>query len=163
MLQFIKVVFARFFVILFRKRKRIDLLYLNYETEQLFENSYIIIRYRFRNALWFRFENHSTIEKQIKIFDLNNIDKELTLTVFGFFNKKEYKLKFAPKLTLDSNQFKTSISKLSLKLYEQDIPNLAPKTVFLKLEEPKSFSKNIKIKSNSIQINTNSFNQNEFI
>ena len=73
MLQFIKVVFTRFFVILFRKRKRIDLLYLNYETEQLFENSYIIIRYRFRNALWFRFENHSTIEKQIKIFDLNNI------------------------------------------------------------------------------------------
>lgn len=155
-LQFIKIVIARFIIILFRKRKTIKLLYLNYDTEHLFDNSLMVINYRFRNAIYYRFGNHKTLEKQIKIFNLKNFDSEFQLTVYGFFQKKTYKLKVEPQLTLNSDSFKTSISNLSLKLEEQNNPILSNLSFQL-------ITKNTIINTPKIKVTNNSFNQNEFI
>ena len=103
-LQFLKIVIARFFIILFRRRKKIEELYINYDTQNLFDNGLIIIKYRFRNAIYYRFGNHITLEKQIKIFDLKNFDKKII------------KLKFQPLLTLNEDNFKTSFSNLNSSL-----------------------------------------------
>lgn len=145
----------RFSIILFRKNRRIKLLYLKYNSEHVFDNGFLIVNYRFRNALYYKFGNHITLEKQIKIFNLKNFDHEFQLTVYGFFQKKTFKLKVEPKSTLHTNNFKTTISNITVELKEQKT-TLNQASVILTLDEPKIIYPKIKIE-------TNSFNQNEFI
>ncbi len=162
-LHFLKVVIARFLTIFFRRRKEIELLRLEYDTEHLFDNSFIIINYRFTNAIYYKFGNHMTSEKEVKIFNLTNFDKDFQLTVFGFFRKKTYLLKFEPKLKLESEKFKTSFSNFSIKLENQNIPNLSYPSFYLTINKPIINPQKTKIINKTITIKTNSFNQNEFI
>lgn len=163
-LHFIKVVTARFFIILlFRRRKRIEEIHLNYSSEHLFNNSYIIINYRFRNAIYYRFGKYKTLEKQIKIFDLKNFDKEFEFIVYGFFDTKRYKLKFEPQLTLENSSFKTSFSYLNIKLVDRTIPKLAHPNIYSNIKKPKIIIPNIEINHKPITISNTIFNQNEFI
>lgn len=162
-LQFILIIVGRFFKILFRRKRGIELLYLDYSDEHIFDNSYIILKYRFRNALWYRFGNHKTLEKQIKIFNLKNFDKEFDFVVYGFFKKRIYKLKFDPKLALINSQFKTTISNLSLKFEKQNIPKLAHPSIYCDIDRPIIKASKIKINNNRITIKNNTYNQNEFI
>lgn len=162
-LSFYRVVITRFFIILFRRRKNIEELYFNYDTEHLFTNSYIIINYRFRNAIYFRFGKHKTLEKQIKIFDLENIEKEFNLIVYGFFRKKIYKLKFEPKLSLDNTTFKTVFSNLNIKLEEKIIPKLTHPNIYCDIKKPQVTIPEIKIDQPKIKIVNTTFNQTDFI
>lgn len=162
-LHFFKVVTARFLIILFRRKKRIEQLYLNYSTEHIFDNSYIIINYRFRNAIYYRFGKYITLEKQIKIFDLKNFDKEFDFVVSGFFRSKTYKLKFDPQLFLNNSSFKTSVSNLNIKLEKRTIPNLAHPNIYSNIKKPKIIIPNIEINHKQITISNTIFNQNEFI
>lgn len=162
-LHFSKVVVTRFFTILFRRRKRIEELYLNYSTEHLFNNSYVIINYRFRNAIWYRFGKYTTLEKQIKIFDLKNFDKEFDFVVYGFFRRKTYKLKFEPQLSLDNSSFKTSFSNLSLQLEEITIPKLSHSNIYCEIKTPIVSTSRIKLKQQTIRVSNTTYNQNEFI
>lgn len=162
-LHFFKVVTARFLIILFRRKKGIELLYLDYNTEHLFDNSYLIINYRFRNALYYRFKNIKTLEKQIKIFDLKNFDNEFDLVVYGFFQKKKYQIKVERKLELDNSNFKTSIFNLNLKLSEITIPRLTHQNIYCSIHKPIITKLNIEIENKKLAISNTIFNQNEFI
>lgn len=155
-LQFVFIVIVRFIKILFRWRKKIQLLHLDYETEHLFQNSFILINYRFKNALWYRFGKHKTLEKQIKIFNLKNLESGFDLIVYGFFQKKVYNLKFAPQLRLENSNFKTSFSNLTLKLEEKVL--LKPKHSNIYCSIPKPI-----ISNQNIEIKIDVYNQNEFI
>ena len=152
-LLFFRVVIARLFIILFRKRRDIELLHLDYNKEHLFETSYMVINYRFRNAIYYRFGKHLTLEKKIKIFNINNFENEFDLLVYGFFQKKAYRIQFEPTLTLNNTSFKTTFSNLTLENKVLNGPNIN-----CKIEKPIIRTKKIKIK-----IKTNSFNKNEFI
>jgi hypothetical protein len=154
---------ARFFVILFRKRRTIELLNLDYDTDHLFDNSFIIINYRFRNAIYYRFGNHKTLEKQIKVFNIKNFDNEFDFVVYGFFRSKSYKIKFEPKLRLDTSNFKTVFSKLNLNLVEKTIPKLSHPDIYCEIKKPVAKPLKIKIKRAKIKISNTNFNQNEFI
>lgn len=161
--NFIKNVLFRCIKILFRKNKKIRLLYINYDAKHLFDSSYIVINYRFANAIYYRFGNQITLEKQIKIFDLRNCDTELDFVVYGFFCKKEYKLKFEPQFTLENSSFKTAISNLNLKLEERTTPKLISSNIYCDISPPKILTQKIKIKQPNIKISNTTFNQNEFI
>lgn len=162
-LQFILIIVGRFFKILFRKRKEIELLYLNYSTEYIFDNSLIIINYRFRNGLWYKFGKHRTLEKEIKIFNLKNFDYEFDFIVYGFFQKKVFKLKFDPMLTINTQNFKTNISNLSLDIIEQTIPKLIQPHLYSDVGKPSIKTSKIKVTSKPIIINNNIYKQNELI
>ena len=162
-LQFILIIVGRFFKILFRKRKEIELLYLNYSTEYIFDNSLIIINYRFRNGLWYQFGKHKTLEKEIKIFNLKNFDTEFDFVVYGFFQKKVFKLKFDPQLTINTQSFKTSLSNRSLNLVEKAIPDLVQPHLYSDIGKVSINTSKIKVTSKPIIINNNNYNQNEFI
>lgn len=155
-LLFFRVVIARLFIILFRKRRDIELLHLDYNKEHLFETSYMVINYRFRNAIYYRFGKHLTLEKKIKIFNINNFENEFDLLVYGFFQKKAYRIQFEPKLALNTDTFKAGISNLTVKLIEQELPKLAHPKIYSNIKQPI-------IRTKKIKIRTNSFNQNEFI
>ena len=162
-LQFLKIVATRFFIILFRRRKRIELLQLDYDEEHIFENSYIVINYRFRNALYYRFGKHRTLQKQIKIFDLQNFDKEFDFIVYGVFQKKKYKLKFEPKLKLNNSSFKTTLLNLTLRLEEKSIPKLTPSLFFCAIKKPILITPEIELNQPKIKISNTTFNQTNFI
>lgn len=162
-LQFILIIVGRFFKILFRKRKEIELLYLNYSTEYIFDNSLIIINYRFRNGLWYRFGKHKTLEKEIKIFNLKNFETEFDLVVYGFFQRKAFKLKFEPQLTINTQSFKTSLSNLSFEKVEKTIPALIQPHLYSNIRKPSLIASKIKVTNKPIIINNNTYNQNEFI
>ncbi|WP_291130990.1 hypothetical protein [Flavobacterium sp. UBA7682] len=162
-LNFIKVVIVRFFIILFRRRKRIEKIYLNYAKEHIFENSYIVINYRFRNAIYFRFGKNKTLEKQIKIFDLENIEKEFDLVVYGFFRKNIYKLKFEPLLSLENSTFKTVFSNLNLKLEEKSTPKLTHPDIYCDIKKPTVEIPNIEVNHRPLIISNTTFNQTDFI
>lgn len=162
-LHFFKIVITRFLLILFRRRKGIELLSLDYNSEHLFENSFILINYRFKNAIYYQFGNHTTLEKKVKIFNLSNFEKDFKFTVYGFFRKKTYHLKFQPILTLESEKFRTSFSNFNILLEEQFIPNLSFPIISLKLEEPVIRVPKLEVSSNTIKIKINSFNQNDYI
>lgn len=139
-----------------------ELLYLNYDTKHLFDNSYIIINYRFRNALYYRFGKHKTVDKKIKIFDLKNLDKELDFTVYGFFETKKYKIKFEPQFKLINDSFKTTFSNLNLKLEEKSIPKLVH-NIYCDIKIPKITIPKITIKHKPLKTVNTTFNQNDFI
>jgi hypothetical protein len=159
----LKIVTNRFFIILFRRRKRIELLQLDYDDEHIFEKSYIVINYRFRNALYYRFGKHRTLQKQIKIFDLQNFDKEFDFIVYGFFQKKKYKLKFEPKQKLNNLNFKTTLSNLSLRLEEKSLPKLTPTLFSCVIKKPMVITPEIELNQPKIKISNTTFNQTDYI
>ncbi len=118
-LPFIRRILVRFFTILFRGDRKLRRLYLEYDTEHLFNKSYVVISYRFRNAICYRFANHWTTENELKIFDLENFENDFTLIVYGFFQSVRYKISLIPQLELNSKQFQKEIH-ISTAL---DIPN----------------------------------------
>lgn len=162
-MQFLKIVLTRFFIILFRRAKEIQLLQLDYDTQNLFESSFIVVNYRFRNAIWYSFGSHKTVEKQIKIFNLKNFDKEFDLVVYGFFQKKTYKLKFARQLTLNTSNFKTKFQNLTNDIEVQQIETFQNLEFYYESNQTTVKIPKIKTTTNPITIKPNSFNQNEFI
>lgn len=162
-LAFIKTVLVRFLIILFKRNKNIELLKMNYNTNYLFKNGFIIIEYQFNNALWYSFNNKKTLEKGIKIFNIENIDSNLNLVVFGFFRKMKYSLKFDPKLTLENQSFKVNFSKLSLNIKTNSILQLTHSLIQVSISEPNLKKSKIKLNNQTFNIYHNNYNQNEFI
>lgn len=162
-LYFLKVIITRFFIILIRRRKEIELFQLDYVNEYIFERSYIVINYRFRNAIFYRFGKQKTLQKQIKIFDLQNFENEFDFVVYGFFQKKKYKLKFEPKLKLNSSNFKTIASNLSLRLEEKSIPKLTSSLFFCDIKKPIVITSEVELNQSIIKISNTIFNQTDYI
>src|SRR3954469_11273820 len=83
---FFFTVFTRALKTLITRRKSIELIHLDFAHKHHFTNSYLIIRYKFRNALWYHFkEVTKTIENEIAVFNLKNItNSPIELVVHGF-------------------------------------------------------------------------------
>lgn len=160
---FAKIVLIRFLIIIFKRNKNIQLIKLKYNTNHIFKNSFIIIDYQFDNALWYSFNNKKTLEKNIKIFNLENTNSDIILVVFGFFRKKKYSLRFDPTLKIENQNFKTDFSKLSLNLEKNTIPKLAPSLVEVSISKPPLKKSKIIIKNQTFNIRYNNYNQNEFL
>jgi len=162
-INFLGIVMLRFLKILLRKRKKIEIIYLNYSDKHLFESSYIILNYRFKNALWYRFGKHRTTDENIKIFNLKNFEKEFDLVVYGFFRKKVFRLKFEPKNVLNTDKFKTQFNHLSNDLVIKTPPNFYRLPLLLKLNELKPNNVTIVLQHQKIELKTNKYNQTDFI
>ena len=157
-IRFLLIVCGRFFIILFRWRKGIKLLRLDYEKKYQFDNSYLIIRYKFRNAIWHNFKNiKKTTEKEIIFLNLKNVPEiPIELTVYGFFRSSTFYISVTPESTLQSNSFKTSIKGINeIKSYSKPI---VLKNINLTPTLPK-----IKLNHSEIQIKQPSYNQTDFL
>jgi hypothetical protein len=162
-LRFFGIILVRFTKILFRRRKNIEIIYLNYSDKHLFESSYIILNYHFKNAIWYRFGKYRTTEKHIKIFNLVNFDKEFDLVVIGFFRKKVFRLKFEPSQTLVTENFKTEFQHLNNAFELKPTPDFYRLPLSIMLNEIKSSNSPIRMQKNKIELQTNKYNQTDFI
>lgn len=157
-IRFLLIVCRRFFIILFRWRKGIKLLHLDYAKKYQFDNSYLIIRYRFRNALWYNFKHiKKTTENKIIVLNLKNVSViPIELTAYGFFRSKTFHISVTPESTLQNNSFKTAIKGINeIEIYS--------KSIILKEIKPIPKLPKIKLNHSEIQIKQPSYNQTDFL
>jgi hypothetical protein len=156
--RFTFILFGRCLKILFRWRKGIRLLHLEYTKKNQFHNSYLIIHYRFKNALWYNFKNlKKTTEKKSVVFNLKNLGTtNITLIVYGFFQKKIYQINVQPEKTLEAKSFKIIISGIYKETLFTPFFRLDRKHTLINL--PK-----INVTKRKIEINPSPYNQNDFI
>jgi len=163
-LKFAISVATKFVVIVFRRRKGIKLLGLDYSKKYLFDKSYLIINYKFKNALWYDFKNlRKTTNKHAVVFNLQNLSSnKITLIVRGFFQKKVYYINIKPEKILETKPFKLNLFDLQKKSFIHQI-NFCTKNPLIKLERIKILEKGIKIFKKEIKINHSLYNQTDFL
>lgn len=144
--------------ILFRRRKGVKFLQLDYSRKYLFDKSYLVISYKFKNALWYNFKNlMKTTVKQTVVFDLNNIGtNNITLIVYGFFQKKIYHINVMPEKVLDTKSFKTIILGINQQTTFAASIKLDRKSTLINIQKRNV----VKVK---MEFNHSSYNQTDFI
>lgn len=153
----------RFLLILFRKDKHIKELYFDSGNEVIFEDSLLIINYRFKNAIYYKFNNKITLENKIKIFNVKNIDSEIHFIVYGWFEKKQYVIEVSPNKSLNNESFRTQLSNLNILLTVTDIPKLVNNQINITTKNVHIETSKVFIPNKKVQIKTNSFTQNDFL
>lgn len=162
-LHFVLIVTTRFFKIVFKSNRGIQLVYLNHNADKLFDSSFLVVSYNFQNALYFKINNQTTLSNTPKVFNLSEITNPIEFAVHGFFEKQTYYIEFEPALTLNSNSFVTSISNLNIEVNNTSKLILNIKTIQNKINTPKIKKQTIILNNQKIKILTNPFNQKEFI
>jgi hypothetical protein len=156
------IVFCRFLNIIFRDNKQLQLFKLEFDNDIVFKKSYVVLNYRFKNALYYKFGNIQTIEKERIVFDVNNIKDVINLTVYGFFQSKTYFLEFNPKLEIKNKSFITEITDFETTL---NFKNFNCRIVETKIYATLIVSniKNFNVVKNKLSFKPIPFNQSEFI
>lgn len=162
-LQFLLIVTIRFIKIVFKSDRAIQLRYLNHNADHLFDSSFLVIKYNFQNALYYKINNQTTLSDTPKVFNLSEITNPIEFVVYGFFERQTYYIAFQPSLTLNNNSFVTSISNLKIELKNSSKLILNIKTIQNKIKTPKIKNQRIIYSNKNIKILTKPFNQKEFI
>ena len=157
-LKFCTTILVRLVKILFKRTKILEVKQLDYSSKYLFDKSLIVISYKFKNALWHDFKNlKKTLEDKTVVFNLNKIPtNNITLIVYGFFQKKIYHINLIPEKTLEVKTFKVSASGFDRKIAFNSPIKLERKNASLSL--PKIY-----LAKTKIAINHSSYHQNDFL
>lgn len=157
-------------IIFFRKNREIELLKLEYSNRHIFDNGYLIIRYRFKNALYYQFDKIATTENQIKIFDTSNFKNEFDLVVHGLYTRKTYSIKTTPENTIQTNSFITAFNNLKSDIEFHAVPKLSVDRLEVQKLIPTYQTNKIafiinhpRIKEQTVTIQNHPFNEFEFI
>lgn len=118
------------FYILFKIDRELKEIKFNHYKNWHFSNSYLVIQFEFRNAIWIDIEgskriyNHSPI-----ILNLENFDREIfEFCVYGFGSKRKYLIGINKEAKIDNKNFKveTHLMKnavLKTQIIKQNTPN----------------------------------------
>ncbi|MXN91238.1 hypothetical protein GR160_08350 [Flavobacterium sp. Sd200] len=85
-------VLKRIFKILLRRQRSISMLYIDYAWLPNEDINEVEIKYRFRNALWFKTNDKTTMNNRITLPKPKE-SNEVKLIVQGLFRKNEYRFK----------------------------------------------------------------------
>jgi hypothetical protein len=164
-LKFAIIIIVKFLIILFRSRKGIKLLELDYSKKYLFDKSYLIVSYKFKNALWYDFKNlKQTTNSQKVIFNLQNLkSNKITLIVHGFFQKKFYYINIEPEKILETKSFRTKIFVFDEKISFTPEINFSIKEPLITLTRITIPKKKLKIFNKEIKINHSFYTQTDFL
>lgn len=66
-LKFWSIIIYRAFVIVFKRNKKVVENYLDYRTENVFDNSFYTLHYSFDNALYYKLNNNITTDGKLRI------------------------------------------------------------------------------------------------
>ena len=164
-IRFTFVVIGRFFKILFRRKKDIKLLQLEYAKEYQFNNSFLIIHYDFKNTLWYNFKKiRKTTKKGTIILNLKNIpEMPVELVVHGFFRRKVLQISVIAEYKIETKSFRTELK--SLNKIKNQTKSLRINNLNFVPAVPKIKTKNTTVQINypKIKIEQPLFNQNDFL
>lgn len=155
------------FKILFKRNKKIEKIELHYFIKSVFANSYFIIKFDFKNAIWFQFKGITTKSKGGEIvFDIENLKQtQLVLIVQGFFRKKVYEIEVISEVEFNTENFKLQLHKIKnvstksnlfpVRLVERSL-KLKPSFIAIKRND-------LIVNQQSINLKLSPYNQNQFL
>jgi len=154
-IYFYLVVILRFFIILIKRKKRLERISLGFFQKWHFQNSFLCVDFNFKNALWFQIGEYKSIDfsKQM-VLDLENIPNDIIFfEIYGFFQKQVYSIKLEKENRIDTESFKITIAnKISFEL----VPKLIIKSInSFVLKQPKAKTKMPEIELNRAFLSTN--------
>jgi hypothetical protein len=164
-IRFAFIVLGRFFGILFRRHKKLVLLDLDYQKKYQFDQSLLVIRYRFKNALWYCFKRvRRTTDAGVIVLNLTKIpEMPLTLIVHGFLSKKIFLIDITPEAALQTKSLRTKIVKpCNLKSYTKPVV-VGGDTSYPAISKVDVNCPAFKMKPTHIHMKYPSFNQTEFL
>lgn len=162
-LKFWSIVIYRAFVIVFKRNKKVVENYLDYRTENVFDNSFYTLYYSFDNALYYKLNNNKTTDGKLRILNINQSNPfTIDFTVYGLFSKLQYSITINPDKTLNAQSFKTQLFNLNLKLFPVN-PRIIKQPIHLKKKNVSLVKPTIQVSQNKLHIKTNSFTQNDFL
>lgn len=160
---FLKV--SRLFCILFKRRKRIEKITFGYYQNWQFENAYLVVDFKFKNAVWFRIGNFKSYDfsKQI-VLDLENIHTDtINFEVFGFFQKQVYEISLNKEAQINTQPFKTKIKNISIVKLAQQKSKLRISEMTLHISNPTFIFEKIAVKPQNIQFDYKPFKIQDYI
>ncbi len=100
-----------FFIILFRRKKKLSVNSLYYFRYWRFSNSYMVLDFHVSNAIWFRLGNlYGTKFNKPIVLNLNQINEDhLLLEFIGLFQKRSCTIDLRKEASLNSGDFRTEI------------------------------------------------------
>lgn len=164
-IKFSLIICLRFLKVLLRKNKAIYLSHLDFARKYHFNSSYLIIRYQFKNALWYNFRGlKKTTDREIIILNFNKITSfPIELVVHGFFRKEKYVIYAMPEKNLHNASFKTTITGIRGVSCTIKDPDCSPKPVQVRITKPPFKDRKIIIKHPHIKPQFSLYTQTDFI
>ena len=161
--QLLKV--GRLMAILFKRRKKLEKISFGYYQKWHFDNAYLFVDFRFKNAVWFRIGKFESCDfsKQI-VLDLGNIQTDTVLfEVFGLFQKQVYEINLNKETRINTQPFKTTISNINtFILGQQKTVTRIPK-IGLHIPYLNSTFETISFKQQDIQLDYKPFKIQDYI
>ncbi len=160
---FLKV--SRLFCILFKRRKRIEKITFGYYQNWQFENAYLVVDFKFKNAVWFRIGKFKCCDfsKQL-VLDLENIHTDtIYFEVFGFFQKKVYKISLNKEAQINTQSFKTVIHNINTVELAQQMTKISTPEIVLSISNPTFAFEKISMNPTNIQFEYNPFKIQDYI
>ena len=162
-LQLLKI--GRLLTILFKRRKKLEKISFDYYKNWHFDNAYLVVDFKFKNAVWFRIGKFKSFDfsKPI-ILNLENIQSDtINFEVFGFFQKQVYEIDLNRENQINTQPFKTKIDNINtVELAQQKTRTRIPK-IGLHIANPTFVFEKIAVKPQNIQINYQTFKSQDYI
>lgn len=156
---------GRLLTILFKRKKKLEKISFGYYQKWHFDNAYLFVHFKFRNAVRFRIGNYKSYDfsKEI-VLDLENIQTETVLfEVFGFFQKQVYEINLNKVNRINTQPFKTKIDNINIvELVQQKTRTRIPK-IGLHIADPTFVFGKIAVKPQNIQINYKPFEIQDYL
>ncbi len=156
---------GKWITILFKRRKKLEKLSLEYYKSWRFDNAYLVIDFKFKSAVWFSIGNikGTDFTKPI-ILNLQNIKSDtLNLEVFGFFQRQVYKINLNREAKINTQTFKTKIDNINtVELVEQKTKTTIP-IIALQIDKPILSFEKISITHKNVNFNYKPFKIQDYI
>lgn len=156
---------GRWLSILFKRRKKLEKVSFDYYKNWRFDNAYLVIEFKFKNAVWFKIGKFKSFDfsKPI-ILNLGNITTDtIHFEVFGFFQKQVYVINLNKEAQINTQSFKTKIDNINIVELVQQKTRTRISKIGLHIADPTFVFEKIAVKPQNIQINYKPFKIQDYI
>ena len=158
------IIGGRLFALLFKRRNKLEKISFGYYQKWQFDNAYLFLDFKFKNAVWFRIGKFSSynFSKQV-ILDLENIHSDkINFEVFGFFQRQVFDIKINKNVQFNTQSFKTQFDNMGIILPQKKIVTRTPK-IGLHIPNLNSTIETISVKQQNIELDYKPFKIQDFI
>lgn len=156
-IKFQIIFLSRWFSILFKKNKKMEIVNFSFNRNWLSDKSFLFIHFKFNNAIYYRVGNikSENLETPI-ILNLQNLEfDKINFEVYGFNSKRIIEIVLNKELDLNSLAFCTTIKEIvPIQIVNKDF-RLTNRKEVLNSIRPKFNISNLRLNVGAVNIKTN--------
>jgi len=156
---------SKWFDILFKKNRKLKNLSFDYYKNWHSDNSYLIVDFKFKNAIYFKVGETKSFDFTIPlILNLQNLKtNNIKVEVYGFLQKQVFIVELNKEIELDTKSFRTKLEKLSLIGIPRQKTKIKITNFLFAFVKPNILIQSVSVNSNNITIKSNKFKIQEYI